>query len=129
MIPGYNLATIRTGRFFLDLFRATGEWNFLEDTLSAARFLESVSVPVGVDGLAFAFHDNGIAETAEAGALMYDLNSELLFDYFTPTVNAYASYLASEASDAPLETNWYGSPGLTQAAADFLSLLGESYET
>jgi hypothetical protein len=132
LLPGYLLATSRTGQFFLDLYRVTGDWAFLVDALHAARFLGDPSTGnftiVGDGGIAWGLHQNGIAEAAEIGIFLNDLNTELLFDFFEPTLTGIVTYLKDECSNNTGQemTNWYESPGLTVDASKFFVELGDT---
>jgi len=124
LLPGYVMATVKRGRYFLNLFRATGEWSFLDYAVRAAHFLgiNATAVP---GGQTWSLHQNGVAEAAEAGRFLLEIDKELLTDYFhTSTVDDVASYLISIANKSGSTVNWFNSPGLTQVVSCFLAVEG-----
>ncbi len=127
IVPGFVLGTARTGLFFLKLFRATGDFDFLVDALDAASFLgdpyEGCWSLIDSVGLAWAPHDNGVAEAAEVGELLFEVNKELIYDYFAPTLSGVRAYLMFLAQNGTLTTSWLESCGITQTISRFFTVM------
>jgi hypothetical protein len=131
LLPGYVQATTQTGMFFLELFRATGNHDFLVDALDAASFLAdpyegNMTVLDGI-GFAWGIHENGIVEAAKVAELLIEINKELLYDYFNETLEGVMSFLMFLSDPDTTTINWLDSCGLTQSLSLLLAKLGGSY--
>jgi hypothetical protein len=132
--PGYVLSTARIGRFFLNLFRATGDFDYLVDALDAASFLgdpyEGNMTILDSIGLAWGLYDNGLVESGEIMEFLFETNKELIFNYFAPTLDGAITYLMALAQNGVQTTNWLNSPGITQSLTmPFMALGNEFTET
>ncbi|MFW9848280.1 MAG: hypothetical protein ACFFF4_04025 [Candidatus Thorarchaeota archaeon] len=121
LVPGYILPTIEAASFNLDLFRATGEMDYLILALGAGRYIMSLVTELTPNHLAFSPLDRGIHEAAMAGEFFMDINQELLLDLFGDTVAGLANQLCSMATAVGDGYAWGNSLGLTEVVVHFLA--------
>ena len=124
LVPGCFLATEETGMFFLNLFRATGEFNYLVDALDAASFLgdptAGAMLQVG-DAITWSQYNSGLMEAAKIAEFLLEINKELIFGYFNSTIDGVSNYLSYSADVDGYTMNWIESSGLTEAAAKYFT--------
>ncbi|MFW9956252.1 MAG: hypothetical protein ACFFD3_17030 [Candidatus Thorarchaeota archaeon] len=121
LVPGYILPTIEAASFLLDLFRTTGEMDYLILALGAGRYIMSLVTEVTPNHLAFSSLDRGVHEAAAAGEFFMDINQELLLDLFGDTVTGLANRLCSMAAIVGDGYAWSNSLGLTEVVVHFLA--------
>ncbi|MCK4816970.1 hypothetical protein KA005_14470, partial [bacterium] len=131
LMPGYILSTTRTGKFFLNLYTATGNSKFRVAALDAANFLadpdEGNFTLVTGTGITWGLHKNGIAEAAEVGEFLMEIK-ELGQGDFTEVVTGIEDYFLVIANYGADTINWFESPGLTQTMGQFFAMRENSYK-
>ena len=127
LLLGYVSATARTGFFLLNLYRVTGNLDFLDYAARAAHFLRVNASDGHWSDLPF-----GVSEAAEAGSFLLQVDQELLTDYFYSTITQkIVSYIISKDTEEGTDfltsfssVNWFESPKITADAAAFLGSVG-----
>lgn len=117
--PGYVEATADVGRFFLKLFRTTGETYYLSDALLAARFLRG-NASSYMGGLRWSQHLNGIAEAADVGMFLDEIQDEIGTYFFSDTIDGIYDYIISQSTLTENGRHWFNSIDVTQTVLEFI---------